>query len=311
MKNTLKFIFSIIICQLAGAIGALFTTPSIDSWYDTLVKPSFVPPNSVFGPVWTTLFVLMGISLFLIWKKGLEKREIKIAVSLFALQLILNVLWSFIFFGAHSLVGGFIEIIFLWLSILVCIVYFWKISKGAALLLVPYILWVSFAGFLNFSLISLNSGMPQNPSHTTLPDETDSWKTLADESSGVTFKYPQNIDLKYVSLFDWPPKVQIINEEFTCTEAGTPTLRGGQTTKEEINGTKFCVTKIMEGAAGSTYTEYAYAFPVENKTAIFTFTLRSPNCGNYDEPQMSECKAEQDSFDFRPTVSKIAKSLKF
>jgi benzodiazapine receptor len=147
---------SIIICQLAGIIGSVFTTPAIPRWYANINKPSFNPPNWVFAPVWTTLYLLMGISLFLVWRTGLNEKDIKIAVAVFILQLVLNALWSFLFFGLESPFAAFIEIIFLWAAILISIILFFRISWVAGALLIPYILWVSFASVLNFSIWRLN-----------------------------------------------------------------------------------------------------------------------------------------------------------
>jgi len=157
LKNILKLIASIMICQLAGFIGSLFTTPAIPTWYKTLTKPSFNPPNSIFSPVWITLFLLMGISLFLVWQKNHKDRKVKIALLFFAVQLVLNILWSILFFGLKSPLGAFIEIIILWFAILLTIIKFFKVSKPAGLLLLPYILWVSFAALLNFSIWNLNA----------------------------------------------------------------------------------------------------------------------------------------------------------
>jgi benzodiazapine receptor len=147
---------SIIICQLAGFIGSLFTTSSIPRWYANINKPSFNPPNWVFAPVWTTLYLLMGISLFLVWRTGLNEKEVKIAVAVFIFQLALNALWSFLFFGLESPFAAFIEIIFLWASIFISIILFLQISRIAGYLLIPYLLWVSFASILNFSIWRLN-----------------------------------------------------------------------------------------------------------------------------------------------------------
>jgi len=157
LKDILKLIGIIIICQLAGFIGSLFTTPAIPTWYKTLTKPSFNPPNSIFSPVWITLFLLMGISLFLVWQKNHKDRKVKIALLFFAVQLVLNILWSILFFGLKSPLGAFIEIIILWFAILLTIIKFFKVSKPAGLLLLPYILWVSFAALLNFSIWNLNA----------------------------------------------------------------------------------------------------------------------------------------------------------
>jgi benzodiazapine receptor len=159
-KNTLlvisKLIASIIICQLAGVIGSLFTTPAIPTWYATLKKPSFTPPNWVFSPVWISLFVLIGIAAFLVWNKGLSDQKVKIALSIFAVQLILNALWSVMFFGLRSPLAGLIDIAVLWVAILLSILYFFRVSSAAGILLIPYILWVSFAAVLNFSIWRLN-----------------------------------------------------------------------------------------------------------------------------------------------------------
>ncbi len=163
LNNTAKLIIAIVVSELAGVIGAVFTTPSIPTWYAGLARPLFSPPNWIFGPVWTTLFALMGISFFLIWKDysliRANRRVVQIwkwGVSFFILQLILNTLWSIIFFGLHNPGGAFAEIIILWLAILATIIAFAKISRIAAWLLVPYILWVSFAGYLNYAIWMLN-----------------------------------------------------------------------------------------------------------------------------------------------------------
>jgi len=151
-----KLLISIAICQFAGVLGSLFTMPRIPTWYATLAKPAFAPPNWVFGPVWTTLFILMGISLYLIWEKGLKSHNEVMAVYTFILQLALNILWSFLFFGLQSPLYGFIGIVVLWLAIAATIWQFHDLDARAAYLLVPYILWVSFAALLNYSVWMLN-----------------------------------------------------------------------------------------------------------------------------------------------------------
>ena len=156
INNTFKLIIAVVVSELAGIIGSVFTTPSIAGWYATLTRPALNPPAWVFGPVWTTLFALMGIAAFLVWKKGLERRDVKIALGIFIGQLVLNTLWSIIFFGLHNPGAAFVEIIFLWLAILATIIAFAKISKLATWLLIPYILWVSFAAYLNFMIWMLN-----------------------------------------------------------------------------------------------------------------------------------------------------------
>ena len=157
IKNIGQILLAVVICELAGMVGAIFTTPSIPTWYAGIVKPTFSPPNWIFAPVWTILFALMGIAAYLVYEKGTDKKAIKVALSIFAIQLILNTLWSIIFFGMHNPGIAFIEIIFLWIAILLTIIAFFKISKPAAYLLIPYILWVSFASFLNLSIWQLNS----------------------------------------------------------------------------------------------------------------------------------------------------------
>lgn len=156
INNRFKLVIAIIISELAGIIGSVFTTSSVTSWYVGIAKPAINPPVWIFAPVWTTLFALMGIAAFLVWRKGLERRAVKIALTIFVGQLILNTLWSIIFFGLHSPGGALIEIVFLWLAIAATIIKFAKVSKPAAWLLAPYILWVSFAAYLNYSIWILN-----------------------------------------------------------------------------------------------------------------------------------------------------------
>jgi Tryptophan-rich sensory protein (mitochondrial benzodiazepine receptor homolog) len=152
-----KLIISIALCQLAGIVGGLFTYSSIPTWYASLAKPAFVPPGWLFSVVWPLLYLLMGIALYLIWIKGLQSSGITIAVKVFAVQLFLNILWSALFFGLRSPFMGFIEILVLWIVIVVNIVLFYRISRPAGMLLIPYILWVSFAVHLNYSIMILNS----------------------------------------------------------------------------------------------------------------------------------------------------------
>ena len=154
--DAIKLAGSIVLCMLAGFIGSFFTTPRIPGWYAGLEKPSFNPPAWLFGPVWTALYILMGIALFLVWRKGLAARGVRIALLVFLVQLVLNALWSFAFFGAQSPLAGLIVIIALWGTIAATIALFAPLSRGAAVLLAPYILWVSFAAILNASIYFLN-----------------------------------------------------------------------------------------------------------------------------------------------------------
>lgn len=157
IQNILKLFISIVIAQLAGIIGSLYTFNSIPTWYATLVRPEIAPPNWVFGPVWTTLYVLMGISAYIIWSKGYSDKKVKIALYVYLGQLLLNALWSILFFGLQDIRSAFIEIIALWIMIALNIFLFGKISKTAGYLLIPYILWVSFASYLNYSFMILNN----------------------------------------------------------------------------------------------------------------------------------------------------------
>jgi len=153
MKPTdiLKLVASVILCQIAGFLGSLFTTPAIPTWYATLRKPFFTPPNWIFSPVWVSVFILMGISLFFVWRRQ-GHPQFKKALIFFFVQLILNALWSLAFFGLRLPLLGFMDIILLWIAILLTIQTFLKVSKFAGVLLIPYLLWVSFAALLNFSL---------------------------------------------------------------------------------------------------------------------------------------------------------------
>ncbi|MBN8673448.1 MAG: tryptophan-rich sensory protein [Chitinophagales bacterium] len=156
MNNTLKLIIAFAIPLLIGSTSAFFTVTGVGSWYQTINKPSWNPPDYIFGPVWTTLYVLMGISLFLVWKSGTDVGTKRKAIVLFAIQLVLNFFWSFIFFDQHLVGAAFAEIVVMWLLIVLTIFAFARISKLAAWLLVPYISWVSFAAFLNYTIWQLN-----------------------------------------------------------------------------------------------------------------------------------------------------------
>jgi translocator protein len=157
MNNTAKLILAIAIPLAVGFISGFFTITGVGSWYQTIQRPSWNPPGWIFGPVWTTLYVMMGIALYLIWKADTSRNLKNYAILLFALQLTLNFLWSFIFFNQHQPGWAFAEIVALWVLILFTIFAFAKINSLAAWLLVPYISWVSFAAILNYSIWKLNS----------------------------------------------------------------------------------------------------------------------------------------------------------
>ena len=151
------FLFSIALCELAGVIGSIFTFPALTEWYAALQKPAFAPPGSIIGPIWIALYFLMGVSLYLVLLKKREDKIVKRRLSVFAAQLALNALWSFVFFGLRSPGYALIEILFLWLSIFLTIYMFYKTDRRAAYLLVPYLLWVSFAAVLNYQIWQMNA----------------------------------------------------------------------------------------------------------------------------------------------------------
>lgn len=151
-----KILMFIIICELVGIAGSFFTVSSIGSWYIYLNKPVFNPPNWVFGPVWTILYALMGYSAYRIWTKGIKKEKVGNAKEYFIFQLVLNAIWTPVFFGSKDLLMALVIIAVLWLLILKTILLFYKLDKISAYLLIPYLLWVSFATILNFSLWYLN-----------------------------------------------------------------------------------------------------------------------------------------------------------
>ena len=153
--KALQLAVSIIVCQLAGIVGSLFTTQAIPNWYATLKKPSFNPPSWLFGPVWITLYTMMGVSMYLIWQKR-TVANVWPAIIFFLIHLAVNASWSIIFFGQKNPGMAFAVIVLLWLMIIVSIELFYRINKTAGLLLIPYLFWVSFASVLNYSIWKLN-----------------------------------------------------------------------------------------------------------------------------------------------------------
>ena len=156
LRSAGLLILCIVIPLLAGMIGSLFTMTAITTWYAGLQKPFFTPPDWVFFPVWTALYILMGVSLYLVLQNGLEKRAVRHAVAVFSAQLVVNALWSFAFFGMQSPLNGLITILVLLALVITTIVLFWRISKPAAVLLVPYVFWVCVATALNTMILVLN-----------------------------------------------------------------------------------------------------------------------------------------------------------
>lgn len=153
LKKVLQALAAIIGCQAVGIAGAIFTTTN---WLDTLNQPFFQPPGWVFAPVWTLLYAMMGLAAYLVWSNGWEKPEVRKGIYLFAGQLLLNGIWSPIFFGMKSLVWGLVDIVLLWIMIVLTINQFKKVSEKAFWLMIPYLAWVSFAAVLNLALLLLN-----------------------------------------------------------------------------------------------------------------------------------------------------------
>ena len=152
----MKLAISIALPLTVGAVAGLFTRPEIDNWYKTIEKPEWQPPNWVFGPVWTLLYIMMGIALYLVWLSDAPVQKKRTAITLWVIQLVFNFFWSYIFFRKHQLDWALGEIIVLWVFILLTIFSFARINKLAAWLLVPYISWVSFASILTYTIYQLN-----------------------------------------------------------------------------------------------------------------------------------------------------------
>jgi tryptophan-rich sensory protein len=156
MTSTFKLIISIAAPLIVGGLSGYATAGGVATWYPTLTKPPFNPPAWVFGPVWTLLYIMMGIAAFLIWRRGLTTEGVRLALAAFVTQLALNGLWSILFFGMQAPGWALVEIILLWLAITATILLFWRVAPAAGMLLLPYLAWVSFATVLNASLWWLN-----------------------------------------------------------------------------------------------------------------------------------------------------------
>jgi translocator protein len=152
-KQVLALIISLAICFSAAGIGSVATTPNIATWYAGLAKPSWNPPNWLFGPVWTFLYISLAVAAWLVWRNGGLRQW---PLALFAVQLILNALWSWIFFGFHLRGTAFIEVVILFATILLTTVAFWPRSMASGILMLPYLGWVGFASVLNFTIWRLN-----------------------------------------------------------------------------------------------------------------------------------------------------------
>lgn len=151
----MSYVIFIAICLLAGFIGSRFTFVSVKSWYRTIHKPSWTPPDWLFAPVWTILYVLMAIAAARVWEGGVSE-DVSVPILLFGGQLLLNVAWSAIFFGMRRINLAFKEILLLWIAVLATTAVFWSVDRIAGILFVPYALWVSFAAFLNYTIDRMN-----------------------------------------------------------------------------------------------------------------------------------------------------------
>ncbi|ACO33853.1 TspO/MBR family protein [Acidobacterium capsulatum ATCC 51196] len=147
----------LLVCYAVAALGTVPTTHAVATWYGSLAKPAHTPPNWVFGPVWTLLYTLMAVAVWLVWESPASYLRTR-SVFRFWVQLGLNLLWSYLFFGGGHLLGGLIDILALWLMVLIVTVHFWHVRKWAGALMIPYLLWISFAAYLNWGVWQLNPG---------------------------------------------------------------------------------------------------------------------------------------------------------
>ncbi|WP_276300210.1 TspO/MBR family protein [Halorussus lipolyticus] len=146
---------AVLVCELAGIVPSILTANDVATWYPTLAKPAFTPPSWVFGPVWTTLYLLMGVALYLVWRSD-RGRIRQVALAVFGAQLVLNAAWTLVFFGSQAIFGGLVVIAVLLATILATMAAFARIDRRAAALLVPYLVWVGFATALNYEIWRLN-----------------------------------------------------------------------------------------------------------------------------------------------------------
>lgn len=156
MHNAAKLVVAVAIPLVVGGLSGIATARGVAEWYPTLAKPTFNPPSWVFGPVWTVLYIMMGVAAFLVWRRGLDVEGVRVALAVFAIQLALNGLWSILFFGMQSPGWALVEIAVLWIAIGTTVVLFWRVAPASGALLLPYWGWVSFAVVLNASLWWLN-----------------------------------------------------------------------------------------------------------------------------------------------------------
>jgi len=156
VKRYLNITIAILICLLVGFLSSLAVVDAIQEWYVDLNKPFFTPPNELFSPVWTLLYIMMGVSVGIVWNRGFHHIWVKTALYHFLFQLLLNGLWSLVFFGLHSIVGGLLIILTLFILLLFTYKWFKVVDSRAAYLLIPYIIWVAYATVLNIGIWNLN-----------------------------------------------------------------------------------------------------------------------------------------------------------
>jgi len=351
-KNILSLVIAVAICELAGLVGSIFTFVSVNSWYAILIKPVLTPPAWVFGPVWITLFLLMGVAVYLVWVKpeshwhiwGGSKKLKQTALIIFAAQLVLNILWSFVFFGLHNPLAGLIEIIVLWLAIAATIWVFAKISRSAAWLLLPYLLWVSFAMYLTTAIWLLNRNVPLSqgvlctmeakqcpdgsyvgrippkcefaPCPGVWPPSTDNvpsdWLTLVDDKQAVSFKYPSQLSTTYIHAeVNWPPKITVTEGVFDCPTTPPTSSFSNRQNIRLVDNRQYCVAADSAGAAGSTFTDYIYTTERQGKLISLSFTVRYVQCLNYDESKQNECTKERETFDLDSVVDRMMSTVVF
>jgi tryptophan-rich sensory protein len=155
LKSVLMLVVFVVVSFLAAGLGGLATSGAVRDWYPTIAKPSWTPPSWLFGPVWTLLYISMGVAAWLVWKSG-NTGAVRVALAVFFVQLGLNAMWSVIFFGMHRPGWAAVEIVMLWLAILATVILFWKIRPLAGAILLPYLAWVGFASVLNIAIWNLN-----------------------------------------------------------------------------------------------------------------------------------------------------------
>ncbi len=258
-KNWVKLIVAIAVSELAGAVGLFFTVSSIPGWYADLLKSSLTPPNWLFGPVWTLLYIIMGSAAFLVWKRGINYRGARLALAVFTGQLILNAGWSFIFFGLHKPFWSLIEISGLWLAIVATGVLFYRISRPAAYLLIPYLLWVAFAAYLNYLVWYLNpSGTQPTPEFASCAQNIqncpmDNLIRVANPARYASVSSPLTAtgEARGIWFFEGVFPVKLYNAKNVLIAQGQARAQGGWTTSDFVPFTANLVFFIPYEQAGT------------------------------------------------------------